>query len=100
MITVLRRQQMGEVYRTLLGHFRHEVGHHYWDILVRDGGKLQECRLIFGDDTEPYDKALARHYEKGPQGTGMPITFQLMPQLTLGKILQKRGRITSISWMH
>ena len=29
-----RRTNMNEPYRTLLGHFRHEVGHHYWDILV------------------------------------------------------------------
>ena len=33
-----RRRAMGEPYRTLLGHFRHEVGHYYWDRLVRDGG--------------------------------------------------------------
>ena len=32
-----RRARMGEPYRTLLGHFRHEVGHFYWDMLVRDG---------------------------------------------------------------
>ena len=24
------RQDMAEPYRTLLGHFRHEIGHHYW----------------------------------------------------------------------
>ncbi|MEP7367856.1 MAG: putative zinc-binding metallopeptidase, partial [Acidobacteriota bacterium] len=28
------RQQLHEPYRTLLGHFRHEVGHYYWDRLV------------------------------------------------------------------
>src|ERR1700722_20126913 len=39
-----RRLQMGEPYRTILGHFRHEVGHHFWDVLVRDGGKLEACR--------------------------------------------------------
>ena len=42
-----RRAELAEPYRSLLGHFRHEVGHHYWDILVRDGGKLDECRAIF-----------------------------------------------------
>ncbi len=26
---------MHEPYRTLLGHFRHEIGHYYWDRLVR-----------------------------------------------------------------
>ena len=31
-----QRRQMGEPYRTLLGHFRHEIAHYYWDRLVRD----------------------------------------------------------------
>ena len=30
------RNKIGETYRTLIGHFRHEVGHYYWDLLVRD----------------------------------------------------------------
>ena len=57
-----RRIEMGEPYRTLLGHFRHEVGHHYWDVLVRDGGRLEESRAIFGDDRLDYDAALKAHY--------------------------------------
>ncbi len=63
-----RRQGMHEVYRTLLGHFRHEVGHYYWDRLVRDGGQavLDRCREIFGDDREDYAQALQRHYDQGP----------------------------------
>ena len=60
-----RRLQMNEPYRTLLGHFRHEVGHYFWDILVRDGGKLDACRAIFGDDRMNYDEALERHYKVG-----------------------------------
>ena len=28
------RHEMREPYRTLLGHFRHEIGHYYWDRLV------------------------------------------------------------------
>jgi hypothetical protein len=60
-----RRIEMGEPYRTLIGHFRHEVGHHYWDILIRDGGKLAECRQLFGDDTQDYQEALQRHYRDG-----------------------------------
>jgi hypothetical protein len=59
------RHQMGEVYRTLLGHFRHEVGHYYWDVLVRDAGKLDACRAIFGDDSQDYGEALTRHYAQG-----------------------------------
>jgi hypothetical protein len=60
-----RRAELAEPYRSLLGHFRHEVGHHYWDILVRDGGKLEQCRAAFGDDSQDYEAALKRHYEQG-----------------------------------
>ena len=60
-----RRLAMGEPYRTLLGHFRHEVGHYFWDVLVRDGGKLDACRQVFGDDLSDYDHALQRHYTDG-----------------------------------
>ena len=61
-----RRAAMGEPYRTLLGHFRHEVGHFYWDILVRDGDQLEACRAVFGDDRQDYGAALKRHYAEGP----------------------------------
>ncbi|MBR0755646.1 putative zinc-binding peptidase [Bradyrhizobium jicamae] len=61
-----RRVEMGEPYRTLLGHFRHEVGHHYWDLLVRDGGQLEACRSLFGDDSQDYQATLERHYRDGP----------------------------------
>ena len=60
-----RRVAMGEPYRTLLGHFRHEVGHHYWDILVRDANRVDACRAVFGDDSQDYGEALKRHYEHG-----------------------------------
>jgi hypothetical protein len=60
------RTAMGEPYRTLLGHFRHEVGHYFWDVLVRDAGKLDECRAIFGDDRQDYGEALKKHYADGP----------------------------------
>ncbi|WP_210485221.1 zinc-binding metallopeptidase family protein [Microvirga antarctica] len=62
-----RRTEMGEPYRTLLGHFRHEVGHHYWDLLVRDSDHLQSFRALFGDERDDYGAALLRHYEEGPQ---------------------------------
>ena len=60
-----RRSVMHEPYRTLLGHFRHEVGHYYWDRLVRDRGMLDECRAVFGDDEASYEDALKRHYKDG-----------------------------------
>jgi hypothetical protein len=60
-----RRTTMHEPYRTLLGHFRHEVGHYYWDVLVRDGGQLDGCRAIFGDERADYGEALRQHYAAG-----------------------------------
>ncbi len=62
-----RRTAMGEPYRTLLGHFRHEIGHWYWDRLVRDGGHLDACRAVFGDDTLDYNAALQAYYANGPR---------------------------------
>jgi hypothetical protein len=59
------RRQMGEPYRTLLGHFRHEVGHYYWDRLVRDTSWLQPFRDLFGDDRKDYGMALQNYYVQG-----------------------------------
>lgn len=59
------RSDMGEAYRTLLGHFRHEVGHYYWDILVRDGGATDAFRAMFGDESLDYGEALQHHYDNG-----------------------------------
>ena len=60
-----RRLQLHEPYRTLLGHFRHESGHYYWDRLVNDSDRLVKFREQFGDEREDYSKALERHYENG-----------------------------------
>ena len=54
-----RRLELGEPYRTLLGHLRHEVGHYYWDVLVRDGGRIEAARAVFGDESADYQAALA-----------------------------------------
>ena len=59
------RVQMGETYRTLLGHFRHEVGHYYWDVLVRDRGLLEQWRSMFGDERHDYSKAMEHYYRTG-----------------------------------
>ncbi|HEY4016897.1 MAG TPA: putative zinc-binding peptidase [Polyangiaceae bacterium] len=60
------REQLGETYRTLLGHFRHEIGHYYWDVLVRDTNELGPFRALFGDETKSYEAELQRHYGEGP----------------------------------
>jgi len=60
------RQAMGEPYRTLLGHFRHEVGHHFWSRLIDgDAAELERFRALFGDERIDYQQALANHYGDG-----------------------------------
>lgn len=60
------RAQMGEQYRTVLGHFRHEIGHYYWPIVVGGTELEEEGRALFGDEREDYQAALQRHYATGP----------------------------------
>ena len=60
-----RRVQMHEPYRTLLGHFRHEVGHYYFDRLVKGTPRLDAFRDLFGDERADYGAALQRHYANG-----------------------------------
>ena len=80
------RLQMGEAYRTMLGHLRHETGHYYWQVLVqaavpetgwvREAGSrrpwergedsLATFRELFGDERADYSEALEKHYDEGP----------------------------------
>ncbi len=60
-----RRHHMGEPYRTLLGHFRHEIGHYYWDRLIGGTPHLEEFRRLFGDERKEYAPALREHYAHG-----------------------------------
>jgi hypothetical protein len=60
------RSEMNEPYRTLLGHFRHEVGHFIWNRLVRDQNRFAAFRTVFGDERDDYQQALLRHYGQGP----------------------------------
>ena len=60
------RLAMKERYRTLLGHFRHEIGHYFWDRLVADENKFAEFRELFGDERQDYADALKRHYAAPP----------------------------------
>lgn len=63
------RVTLGEPYRTMLGHFRHEVGHYYQNVLVEKGSGAQrylaECRGLFGDETTSYSDGISRHYKFG-----------------------------------
>lgn len=60
------RIDLGEPHRTLIGHFRHEIGHYYWEALVQNK-REGEFRQVFGDhDNPPYAEALERYYAQGP----------------------------------
>ena len=52
------KEQMGEPYRTILGHFRHEVGHYYWKQLVQTDYQLRAFRELFGNEQQDYQQAL------------------------------------------
>jgi hypothetical protein len=60
------KADLGEAYRTLLGHFRHEIGHYYWQVLVDDTGDNEACRAVFGDERASYQDEIDRHYAEGP----------------------------------
>lgn len=59
------RVDMDEPYRTLLGHFRHESGHYYWERLVHSSNCLDSFRTMFGDERIDYDQSLSNYYAKG-----------------------------------
>lgn len=62
------RRSLKEPYRTLIGHFRHEIGHYYWPILVQSNIKeLGEFRQLFGDERQDYSEALRIYYQTGGQ---------------------------------
>lgn len=60
------RVDLGEAHRTLIGHFRHEIGHYYWDVFIK--GQLEPAfEILFGSPYEPaYDIALEQYYAQGP----------------------------------
>jgi hypothetical protein len=64
------RVRLGEPYRTVLGHLRHEIGHYYQPLLLgSDTLAERRCRELFGDDRNDYQEAMDRYYEQGaPSG--------------------------------
>ena len=79
------RIRLGEPYRTMLGHFRHEVGHYYEWILVESAGPGRECRRLFGDERASYTDAIDRHYRLGRRGTGRRPTSPSTRPCTRGR---------------
>lgn len=61
------KEAMNEPYRTLLGHFRHETGHYYWDVLIKKGVNYDAFQQLFGDEQQDYAASLDAHYATGPR---------------------------------
>ncbi|MDE0547000.1 putative zinc-binding metallopeptidase [Microbacterium sp. C7(2022)] len=59
------RVRLGEPYRTILGHLRHEVGHYFQNVLITDEATWARCRELFGDERTSYQDALKHHYSVG-----------------------------------
>lgn len=61
------RVDMNEAQRTLIGHFRHEIGHYYWQLFIQ-GQCETECMQVFGDHNDPdYATAMGLYYQQGPR---------------------------------
>jgi hypothetical protein len=60
------RTDLHEPYRTLLGHLRHEIGHYYWDRLIRNSRWIEPFRVLFGDERTSYSDAIKANYDNGP----------------------------------
>ena len=59
------RRQLGEPFRTVIGHLRHEIGHHYWGRLVGQTNEIGHFRRLFGDERDDYGHAVERYYAGG-----------------------------------
>lgn len=63
------RVAFGETQRTLIGHFRHEIGHYYWQLLIQNKeNEVEAFKAIFGDHENPsYADAMTQYYQNGPK---------------------------------
>ena len=92
-----RRHQMGEPYRTLLGHFRHEIGHYYWDRLIAGTPHLEEFRRLFGDERKNYAQACRITMRRERRRIGASVSFPPTRARTRGRISPKASRTTFTS---
>jgi hypothetical protein len=57
------KQHLNEKLRTVVGHFRHELGHYYWSLRIEpDPQALARFRELFGDERQDYQSSLSQHY--------------------------------------
>jgi hypothetical protein len=62
------RRTLGESFRTLIGHLRHEVGHYYFSQLISLRDDVADFRSLFGDERSDYSSALDEHYRRARSG--------------------------------
>lgn len=62
---IATKELMNEPYRTLLGHFRHELGHFYWLQLQNNAKNLKAFRELFGDERIDYNSTMEAFYQDG-----------------------------------
>ncbi|MET0663518.1 MAG: putative zinc-binding metallopeptidase [Ilumatobacteraceae bacterium] len=68
------RLRLNEPFRTVIGHLRHEIAHHYWVRLVGQTNEVRSFRRLFGDERADYAEAVERYYA-GETGTWDPTRF-------------------------
>lgn len=74
-----RQQRLGELYRSMVGHMRHEIAHFLFQRLAALPGFLPDFRALFGDETADYAAALQRHYDDPqPPGEGFVTEYATM----------------------
>jgi len=60
-----RRLELGESYRTMIGHYRHELAHFLFERLKHFPDFPDQFRAMFGDERFDYAAALERYYRYG-----------------------------------
>ena len=92
------RKELGEGYRTVLGHFRHEIGHYYWDRLVQDTPWIRALsRAVRRRARQLRGGAQAPLRASPPPATGRCTTSARTPRCTRGKTGPRPGR-TTCTW--
>src|SRR5208282_3245570 len=89
-----RRLRLHEPYRTLLGHFRHEVGHYYWDRLIKDRPLIDDFRERFGDEGRTTPRLSSSITTRGHALTGSSSSSVRTPASIRGKTGPRHGTIT------
>lgn len=92
------RVEMEEPYRTLLGHFRHEIGHYYfYRLIAPSDDHLARFRELFGDPDADYQAALDRHYSDGAPENWQERYVSSYVTMHPAETGRRRSRITCTS---